>query len=238
MSRAHAIVPALDEAATIGGVVGDLLRRGVPVIVVDNGSRDDTARLARDAGATVVSERRRGYGAACIAGIAALPADADIVVFLDADGSDDLDSLHALLAPIRSGVADLVVASRSVVLGDAGAVTLPQRFGNALASAWLRARFALPATDLGPFRAIRRSTLASLGMADRDYGWTVEMQLRAARQRVRYAEVRVPARARRGGRSKVSGTIRGVLGASAKILGLLLYYDAIEPLLRRAEKLK
>jgi len=218
-----AVIPALDEEASVGAVVralrGDLVRT---IIVVDNGSRDRTAEEAWAAGASVVSEPRRGYGAACLAGIAALPGEGDVVLFLDADGSDDISALEKLLAPIQEGQADLVVGSRAAA---AGALTASQRAGNALATAWLRRRFGIQATDLGPFRAIRRDALEKLEMKDRDYGWTVEMQIKAAKRGLRYAEVAVAALPRRAGRSKVSGTWRGVIGASWKILGLLVRHD-------------
>jgi glycosyltransferase involved in cell wall biosynthesis len=219
-----AVIPALDEEASIGEVVRAIPRGLVrSVIVADNGSRDRTADEARAAGATVVSEPRRGYGSACLAGIASLPPDCDVVVFLDADGSDDLAALPRLLAPILEGRADFVVGSR--VAGGTQVLTWTQRAGNALACAWLRGRFGIRATDLGPFRAIRRDALARLGMEDRTYGWTVEMQIKAAKQKLRYDEVQVAALPRRAGKSKVSGTIRGVVGASWKILGLLFRHD-------------
>ncbi|MFW5926050.1 MAG: glycosyltransferase family 2 protein [Myxococcota bacterium] len=220
------VIPALDEAASIGGVVSAVLRQSPvrSVVVVDNGSSDGTAEVARSAGARVVAEPRRGYGAACLAGIAALPDDTDVVVFLDADASDDPSELPAVIAPILRDEADLVVGSRPLGRVERGALTLPQRVGNRIASTWLRRRFGMHATDLGPFRAIRASALAGLSMRDRDYGWTVEMQIKAARSGLRYAEVPVSYR-RRIGRSKVSGTLRGVVGASTKILGLLASYD-------------
>ena len=218
------VIPALDEELAVGGVVAALLPHARSVIVVDNGSRDRTAEVARAAGAVVVAEPRRGYGAACLAGIAALPRDCDIVVFVDADGSDEPSELPALVQPIVEDRADLVIGSRSLGHVQRGALTPQQRVGNAIAATWLRARFGLPATDLGPFRAIRRSSLAALGMVDTSYGWTVEMQIKAAQQGLRYAEVPAAYKVRLGV-SKVSGTLRGVLGASYKILGLLAWYD-------------
>lgn len=223
--RVDVVIPALNEARAIGGVVARIPRPPVrDVYVVDNGSTDGTAEIARAAGAKIVLERRRGYGSACLAGIAALPSDTDIVVFLDADGSDDPDELHSLIAPIVDDRADLVIGSRSLGAAERGALTPQQRVGNAIAATWLRTRFDLPATDLGPFRAIRRSSLAALGMVDTNYGWTVEMQIKAAQRGLRYAEVPA-AYKRRIGESKVSGTVRGVIGASYKILGLLAWYD-------------
>lgn len=220
-----AIIPALDEAEAVGDVVCSLPRplvRGV--WVVDNGSRDGTGDVARAAGARVVVEPRRGYGSACLAGLRALPSDTEIVLFLDADGSDHVPCLPDLLAPILDGQADLVVGCRRGAGVDDGALTRPQRVGNALASLWLRRRFGLCATDLGPFRAIRRTALDALLMQDRDYGWTVEMQIKAARRGLAYVEVPVPYHRRRG-RSKVSGTLRGTCGAAFKILGLLAWHD-------------
>lgn len=221
------IIPALDEEEAIGATVRGIPRAGIAeVIVVDNGSRDGTARVAADAGARVVVEPRRGYGAACLAGIAALAGDTDVIVFMDGDASDDPGSFDALLAPIRAGRADLVVGSRSLGVAEPGSLTPQQRFGNALASRWLRVRYGLEATDLGPFRAITRPALLRLGMRDTNYGWTVEMQIRAAKLGLRYAEVAVPYR-RRIGTSKVSGTVRGTIGASVKIVGLLVLHDFV-----------
>jgi glycosyltransferase involved in cell wall biosynthesis len=231
------IIPARDEQACVGAVVARVPRPPVRmVLVVDNGSSDDTAGAARRAGATVVREPRPGYGAACLAGMAALPADASIVVFLDADGSDDPGLIPALLRPILEDRADLVVGARAPGLAERGAMTMPQRVGNAVAARWLRARFGLHATDLGPLRAIRRSSLDALGMRDRGYGWTVEMQIKAARARLRYVEVPVPYRRRRTGRSKVAGTLAGTVGAAAKILGLLAWHDIVHPAARRSER--
>ncbi len=220
------VMPALNEAQAIGETLRGLAREGgiARVVVVDNGSTDETAAIARAQGATVVFEPRRGYGSACLAGLAALPDDSDVVVFMDADGADDARDLPALLAPLGDGTADLVVGSRAFGHAAAGALTPAQRIGNALAAGWLRHRFGLQATDLGPLRAIRRSSLEALGMRDRGFGWTVEMQIKAARTGLRYMEVPVRYR-RRVGRSKISGTLRGTLGASAKILSLLAWYD-------------
>ncbi len=217
------LIPALDEEPALPGVlaaipqVGDGWRLG-SVVVVDNGSTDRTADLARAAGATVIAEPRRGYGAACLAGLAHLRVrPPDIVVFLDADRADDSGGLPALLAPILAGQADLVIGSRALGEREPGSLTPVQAFGNRLAATLLRLLFGLRATDLGPFRAIRWEVLESLGMRDQDYGWTVEMQARAARAGWRVVEV--PARYRRRvGRSKISGTVRGVFGAGWKIL--------------------
>lgn len=219
------IIPALNEAPAIAQVVRSLPRPLVrTVIVVDNGSTDGTGEVARAAGATVVREPRRGYGRACMAGIAALPADADIVVFLDGDGSDQPDDIKRLIAPIEAGAADLVVGSRAHSNVEAGSLTLPQKIGNRIAAKWLQLRFDQRATDLGPLRALRKQSLDRLEMSDPDYGWTVQMQIAAARKGLRYAEVPVAYR-RRIGKSKVSGTVRGTVGAAIKILGLLALHD-------------
>jgi glycosyltransferase involved in cell wall biosynthesis len=227
-TRIALVVPALDEERGVALVLPAVPRSGgaehdawivTAIVVVDNGSEDSTADAARRLGATVVTEPRRGYGSACLAGLGLLLADPpDIVAFLDADASDDPAELPALLAPLVDDRADLVVGSR--VLGDCepGALTTVQRFGNRLASGLLRLLYGVPVTDLGPFRAIRWTVLESLGMRDRDYGWTVEMQARALARRTRMVEVPVRYRRRAAGRSKVSGTVRGVVGAGFKIL--------------------
>jgi glycosyltransferase involved in cell wall biosynthesis len=218
------LIPALDEELALPGTLGVIPRSGPgwrlrEVVVVDNGSRDATAAAARRAGAEVVAEPRRGYGAACLAGMARLRSDPPaLIAFLDADGSDDPSQLPALLEPLVAGVADLVIGSR--VLGDRepGSLAPVQRFGNALATALMRVAFGARFTDLGPFRALRWDALERLAMRDRDYGWTVEMQARAARARLRTVEVPVRYRRRRAGRSKVTGTLRGSIGAGGKIL--------------------
>ncbi|HSI03036.1 MAG: glycosyltransferase family 2 protein [Myxococcota bacterium] len=222
------VIPALDEEPAIGDVVRSFIGRVREVVVADNGSRDRTAEVAREAGARVVSAPRRGYGNACLAALAELAPGCDVVVFADADGSDDPADLDGLVAPIVSGEADLVIGSRVRGVMEAGALTPQQRMGNALAATWLRWRFGQPATDLGPFRAVRKESLDRLHMSDPTYGWTIEMQIKAARAGMRYTEVPVAYRRRKAGTSKVSGTLRGIAGASAKILGLLAYYDVVQ----------
>jgi glycosyltransferase involved in cell wall biosynthesis len=214
------VIPALDEERSLALVLAEIPReRFREVVVADNGSADLTADVARAAGATVVREERRGYGAACLAGIARLRANPpDIVVFLDADHSDDPADLESLLAPLNRGEADFVIGSRVLGIREPGAFTPVQAFGNALAAALLRLCFGARVTDLGPFRAIRWDALERLRMRDRDYGWTVEMQARALRLGLRVTEVPVRYRRRRLGRSKVAGTVRGALGAGWKIL--------------------
>jgi glycosyltransferase involved in cell wall biosynthesis len=222
MMTTAVVIPALDEEAAIGGVIAALPRAGIDEIVVcDNGSRDRTAEVARAAGATVVAAPRRGYGSACLAGLAHLRArpagPPDVVAFIDADGSDVPAELSLLLAPLAAGRADLVIGSRVLGRAEPGALTPVQRFGNRLASFLLAARWGATTTDLGPFRAIRWAALERLAMRDRDYGWTVEMQARALRLGLVTVEVPVSYR-RRVGRSKISGTLRGVFGAGTKIL--------------------
>jgi len=213
------VIPALDEEQALPRVLA-ALPPGVAdtVIVVDNGSRDRTAAVARAGGAVVVHEARRGYGAACLAGLAHLAArPPELVAFLDADASDDPAQLPELLAPLCEGRADLVVGSRVLGGAEPGALGAVQIAGNRLAVALLALLFGVRYTDLGPFRAIRWEGLSRLAMRDRGYGWTVEMQARAARAGLRAIEVPVRYR-RRIGRSKISGTLRGVLGAGWKIL--------------------
>jgi len=215
-----ALMPALNEAECLPTVLASLRDRGLrDVWVVDNGSTDATAEVARAGGARVVSCPQRGYGRACLKGLEALSAaPPDVVVFLDADGSDDPDDLTALLAPLERGEAELVVGSRALGRAEAGALTPVQRFGNALAGALIGALWGVRFTDLGPFRAVRWSTLQALSMRDPDFGWTVEMQARAARLGLRVVEVPVAYRRRRAGQSKIAGTLRGSVKAGVKIL--------------------
>jgi glycosyltransferase involved in cell wall biosynthesis len=219
------IIPALNEEAALPLVLAELptvlLRR---VIVADNGSTDRTAEVAKEGGAEVVFEPRRGYGSACLKALAALrAAPPEVVVFLDGDRSDRPEELPRLLEPIERGVADLVIGSRARGAAEAGSLTPQQKVGNAIACLAIRGLYRSRYSDLGPFRAIRWEALEALQMRDPDYGWTVEMQIKAAQRGLRHAEVPVSYR-RRVGTSKVSGTLRGTLGASAKILGLLALY--------------
>lgn len=210
------VIPALNEEQSICIVLDAIPEWVRRVVVVDNGSSDSTALAARSRNAHVVHESRRGYGASCLRGLAELDAP-DIVVFLDADHSDRPEEMGQLIQPILDDAADLVIGSR--VLGDAepGSLTPPQRFGNRLASALIRRIWGVQCTDLGPFRAIRFDAIKRLGMTDLDYGWTVQMQARAARMKMRMIEVPVSYR-KRIGVSKISGTVRGVIGAGTKIL--------------------
>lgn len=219
--RIAAIIPALDEEGAIGKVVRGIAPHASLVIVANNGSRDATATRARDAGATVVSVPQAGYGRACMAGVAAAKAaGADIFLFLDGDAADDPNDAEAVLAPILAGQAQLVIGSRARGEVEAGALTLPQRFGNQLACALMRLVWGSRFTDLGPFRAITSAAYDRLGMAAPTYGWTVEMQARALRHNIPHAEVPVSS-LRRIGTSKISGTVRGVVLAGAMILGTI-----------------
>jgi len=231
--RVVAIIPARDEAEAIEGVVSALPDWIDRVIVVDNGSRDATAVVARQAGATVVHEPHAGYGAACLAGVAEA-TEADILLFLDGDGSDDGGEAGRVVAPLVAGEADLVIGSR--VLGGAGAdtMTLAQRWGNGLASTLLRWIWSRPCTDLGPFRAISATAYRRIEMIDRDYGWTVEMQARAFRHGLKVVEVPVSRGLRRGGVSKITATLAGVLKAGWKILSVIGREAIIDRLQRTA----
>lgn len=220
-ARVAAIIPALNEEAAVGGVVSDVkaaLGQSLDqLIVVDNGSTDGTAGAARAAGATVVAEPERGYGSACLAGLTLVRPETDIILFVDSDGSDKLEDANAIVAPLIAGQADLVIGSRVAGNIEPGAMTVPQRFGNWLAPLLVRLIWGVRYSDLGPFRAIRRDALEKLAMQDRDFGWTIEMQVRAAKQGLRIAEVPTGYR-RRLGVSKISGTVRGVILAGTKTL--------------------
>ncbi|MDX2287329.1 MAG: glycosyltransferase family 2 protein [Hyphomicrobiaceae bacterium] len=213
------VIPARNEEAAIGTVVAAIPSWVDRVIVVDNGSTDATAERARGAGATVVTEPEPGYGAACLAGIAAL-GDVDILVFCDGDAADHPEDMADLVDPILASTADLVIGSRTLGSREPGALSPQQVFGNWLATRLIAWRWGVRFTDLGPFRAIRRDRLEALHMADRTYGWTVEMQVKAARMGLACREVPVRYR-RRIGTSKISGTVRGTVLAGTTILSLI-----------------
>ncbi len=214
------IIPALNEEQAIAEVLNAIPKWVDGVIVVDNGSTDQTAAIAKRHGARVVLEPLRGYGAACLAGIAA-SSDSEILVFLDGDFSDHPEQIVHLVEPIVRGDADLAIGSRVQGCRDYGALTLQQRGGNALACLLIRTLWGHRYTDLGPFRVVRRTALSCLRMDDLTYGWTIQMQIRAIRAGLRILEVPVDYR-RRIGRSKISGTTRGVIGASIKILSTVI----------------
>ncbi len=225
ISRVGLILPALDEEAAVGATLSGFAGHSpAQVIVADNGSSDRTAEVAQAHGAQIVREPRRGYGHACLAGIAALDPSIDIVVFADADGSDDPADLPALVSPIERGQADMVIGSRVRGGSEPGALSFQQRLGNRLATALLRFLHGAAATDLGPFRAIRRDSLARLDMRDTNFGWTVEMQIKARQKGLRVLEIPVRYRRRRAGQSKVSRNLRGSVLAGAKILWTILRY--------------
>ncbi|HEX6271369.1 MAG TPA: glycosyltransferase family 2 protein [Anaerolineales bacterium] len=224
MSKVTVIIPALNEAGNISQLVHDV-QATVPaeVIVVDNGSTDSTAHEARQAGATVVHEPRRGYGYACAAGVAAA-RQADVVVFLDGDCSFSPSDLPALLKPILEGQADLVLGSRELGHIEPGAMLPQQRFGNRLVSRLMNMIYGLSITDLGPFRAVQQQLLSKLDMLEMTFGWPTEMIVKATRRGARIVEVPVQYHSRRHGQSKVSGTLRGTLLAGWHILRVTFRY--------------
>ncbi len=212
------IIPAFNEAAAIGEVVREIPPTVEAIIVVNNGSTDATADVARGAGAIVIDEPRKGYGYACLAGIAhAKSLGCDVLVFLDGDHSDYPRDLPLVLAPIFENHADLVIGSRAIGTREHGALLPQQLVGNAIATLLIRLRTGVRFTDLGPFRAITTRAFDTLAMRDGTYGWTVEMQMKAAKKGLRCVEVPVRYR-RRIGESKVSGTVKGTVMASVKIL--------------------
>ncbi len=218
LSRVAVVIPALNEADNLRRLLPMLapLRLG-QIIVGDNGSTDDTASIAASLGATVEDAPDRGYGAACQAAIAGLADDIDVVVFFDADIADDPSLIPSLAAPILTGTHDLVIGNRIAALREGGSMSLPQRFGDALATHLIRFGWGYRYHDLGPFRAVRRSSLERIDMQDRRFGWTIEMQIRAIEENLRILQLPVPYRRRRG-KSKISGTVKGVFLAGYWIL--------------------
>ncbi len=225
--RIDVLIPAFNEEDSLPLVLAAIPKGWVRrVIVCNNGSTDRTADVAREAGAIVVDAPKRGYGSACLAGMAYLehlpPAEQpDIVVFLDGDYSDYPEDLPNVVGPILNDGMDMVIGSRLLGTPEPGAMTPPQRFGNWLAPLLIRWLYGYRFSDLGPFRAIRWSNLLALQMRDPNYGWTVEMQVRAAREGLRCTEVPVRYRKRAAGKSKVSGTVKGVVLAGWKIIATI-----------------
>ena len=221
------IIPAYNEQHAIGKVVRDIPASWVEeIIVVNNNSGDCTVQYAQEAGATVLQEPRQGYGFACLCGIKYVSQQAkppDIIVFMDADYSDYPEELPLVVGPIIDGRADLVIGSRALGDRERGSMTIPQVFGNWLATRLLRWLYGAQFTDLGPFRAIRYASLMHLEMKDQTYGWTVEMQLKAAKLGLRCTEVPVRYR-QRIGVSKVSGTVKGTILAGYKIIWTIIKY--------------
>ncbi len=214
--RISAVIPALNEEHAIGQVIAEIPAWVAETIVCDNGSTDRTAEIAAAAGARVIRAGRRGYGSACQAGIQAADRP-DVIVFLDGDFSDYPAQMDRLVRPIAVGRADMVIGSRIAGRRQRGALTLQQRFGGALACLLMQVIWGVAYTDLGPFRAISAAALGRLHMDDPDFGWTIQMQIRAAQAGLRCVETPVDYRCRIG-QSKISGTIRGVAAAGWKIL--------------------
>jgi len=221
--RITLIIPALNEAACIAPLLAELPAGLVhELLIVDNGSTDDTAGVARRAGARVVVEPRRGYGYACAAGVAA--SSGDLLAFMDGDGSFIPGELAILLAPLLDGSADLVLGTRMRGGMAAGAMPPHQRFGNQLVARLMYRLYGLCLTDLGPFRVVRRDLLKTLDMREMTYGWPVEMIVKAARQGARIVELPVSYRPRSAGVSKVGGTVRGTILATYRILRITFRY--------------
>lgn len=221
------IIPAYNEGNSIAKVIADIPSYVDEIIVVSNNSNDATIVNAKAAGATVLSENRRGYGYACLRGMDYLAAEIkkpDIIVFLDGDYSDYPEELTKLIKPIIEQDIDLVIGARVKKLREKGSMTFPQRFGNHLATFLMRLFFDSKFTDLGPFRAIKYQRLLELNMEDKTYGWTVEMQLKALKKNFMYMEVPVNYR-NRIGVSKVSGTLKGAISAGVKILVWIFKYS-------------
>ena len=221
------IIPAYNEGDSIGSVISDIPKSVSEIIVVNNNSTDTTLVNAEKAGATVLTENRRGYGYACLKGmdyIAQQSEKPDIIVFLDGDYSDYPEELDKIVAPILNQNMDLVIGARKKALREAGSMTFPQIFGNELATFLMKLFFGAKFTDLGPFRAIKYDKLIALQMQDKTYGWTVEMQLKVLRKKMAYTEVPVHYK-KRIGISKVSGTVKGAIFAGIKILAWIFKYS-------------
>lgn len=227
MPNIKVIIPAYNEADSIANVIHDIPAIVDEIIVVNNNSTDATETNAKNAGATVLTETNMGYGYACLKGmqhIANQTKKPDIIVFLDGDYSDYPEELTKIVAPIINDNIDFVIGARVKELRETGSMTTPQVFGNWLATNLMRLFFGAKFTDLGPFRAIKYDKLLALNMVDKTYGWTVEMQLKALKQKLTYTEVPLNYR-NRIGISKVSGTIKGAIFAGVKILSWIFKYS-------------
>ena len=221
------IIPAFNEANSIAHVINDIPKSVSEIIVVNNNSTDNTVKNAQNAGATVLTETRKGYGYACLKGMNYIEEQSkqpDIIVFIDGDYSDYPEELDKVVAPILNEGMDLVIGSRTKELRESGSMTFPQIFGNELATFLMKLFFGARFTDLGPFRAIKYEKLKELQMEDKTYGWTVEMQLKVLRKKMAYTEVPVRYK-KRIGVSKVSGTVKGAIFAGVKILGWIFKYS-------------
>ncbi|HSI75445.1 MAG TPA: glycosyltransferase family 2 protein [Lunatimonas sp.] len=221
------LIPGFNEENSVGKVIKDIPSIVRNIIVVNNNSNDATRTVAKDAGAIVLDEPTKGYGRACLTGIGyldQLPTAPDILVFLDADYSDYPEQLLDVIQPILTDKMDMVIGSRALGTKEKGSMTIPQVFGNWLATMLMGWIFQTSYTDLGPFRAIRWKALKAVGMEDQNYGWTIEMQIKAAKLGLKAVEVPVDYR-KRIGVSKVSGTIKGVFGAGYKILYTIWKYS-------------
>jgi glycosyltransferase involved in cell wall biosynthesis len=219
LRRAAAIIPTLNEAGAIAGVVAELIGAGLEeVIVADGASRDGTAAVARAAGARVLDVREPGYGRACAVGSGAASAARDILVFLDGDGADRADLVARLIEPIAAGTHDFVIASRTRGVRERGSMSAHQIWAGRLAGLLMGTLYGVRYTDMCAFRAIRRDALSGLEMREMGYGWNIEMQMLAARKRLRILEVALPYRRRAAGRSKVAGSLVGTLRAGTRII--------------------
>jgi hypothetical protein len=232
--RILVIIPAFNEAAAIAQVIGDIPEGlATEVVVVNNASTDETEKNSRKAGATVLHESRRGYGYACLRGLAyASSRNPDVIVFLDGDYSDHPNEMSELVAPIVAGTHDFVVGSRTLGKSEKGALLPQARWGNSLACLLIRWIWGVRYSDLGPFRAIRYTSLINLNMRDTTFGWTIEMQIKAHLAGLRSTEIPASYR-RRVGVSKITGTFMGTLKASAKILGIIFGFAIVSRRIRR-----
>lgn len=220
--RVSIIIPAQNEEQAIGLVLDEIPRTGVEdIIVVENGSSDNTALVAEKHGARVIHSAEKGYGNACLTGLRHIREGTDVIVILDADHSDYPEDLIPLLEPILRNEYDFVIGSRVLGNAEKGSLTIPQRVGNAFACLLIHLLYGFRYTDMGPFRAIRVESILKLNMKDRNYGWNAEMQVKALTYGLRVAEIPVRYR-KRIGISKISGTLKGVIHAGYKIIATII----------------